>query len=365
MFSKYVLILLWIGFMALISRSQYREEYDKLTSKYVWRVKPFFAFIIVIPIVWMAANRGFFADSSLYIRTYLSMPSIFDQIPRYMSNVKKDPAFYYVASVIHVLFGNNYIIYFFLIALFQMICVSTYFRRYSTNYIFSLFLFVASADYISFIFNGMRQFVAVAICLLSTPFVLNKKYIKAIIVILIASTFHRSALIMVPFIFITQGEVWNKKTILVLFATVIAMVFTSSFTNTLDLALEGTQYENVVSDYTKWGDDGTNPIRVLVYSIPAIWSYFYRDKIRKYNDPVITLAVNMSIVTMAVYLISMVTSGLFIGRLPIYFCLFGYILLPWEIENLTGESREFIHFAAVFMYLLYYFFIMHFQNALI
>ena len=104
------------------------------------------------------------------------------------------------------------------------------------------------------------------------------------------------------------------------------------FTETLDVMLADTQYKNVVSDWTSWQDDGTNPLRVLVYSVPTILSLFCRKKIIKEGGRVIQVACNMSIMSSALYLISMVTSGIFMGRLPIYCSLYANgILLPWDV----------------------------------
>lgn len=45
------------------------------------------------------------------------------------------------------------------------------------------------------------------------------------------------------------------------------------------------------------------------------------------------------IISTALYAISMVTSGIFIGRLPIYCSLYANgILLPWELNHLFGQG---------------------------
>ena len=98
----------------------------------------------------------------------------------------------------------------------------------------SFFLFIASTDYISWVFNGMRQFVAVTITIACFPWIIEKKYIRAVIVILIASLFHQSALLVIPFVFIVQGKAWNKKTILFILAVIIVVIFADRFTDILD-----------------------------------------------------------------------------------------------------------------------------------
>ena len=78
---------------------------------------------------------------------------------------------------------------------------------------------------------------------------------------LISFRFHGSALIVIPFLFVAQGKAWNKKTILVIMATIAAVTFIGSFTNLLDSVLADTQYTNVVSDWQSWQDDGTRYIQ--------------------------------------------------------------------------------------------------------
>ena len=54
-------------------------------------------------------------------------------------------------------------------------------------------------------------------------------------------------------------------------------------------------------------------------------------------------------------MVSMFTSGIFIGRLPVYFSLHNYILLPWEIRNIfTKRSAIFINSAMVIGYTGFY-----------
>ena len=366
MFNQYILILVWIGFCALIQPSFYREEYNELTGEYDWHVSAGFAFVVMLPVIWMAANRGFFADTTAYILSYRDMPTEFSMIPEYIMSIKKDKGFFVLSCVLRVLFGYNHMPYLFSVALLQALALITLFRKYSVNFIFSVFLFIASTDYISWMFNGMRQFVAVALILLATPFMLKKKWIQLVLIILLASTMHQSALLMFPIVFIAQGKAWNKKTLLFIGMMLLVVLYINEFTDWMDEALQTTQYANVVSDYTEWNDDGTNPLRVAVYSIPAIISFFNRKKIQEYDNELINFCTNMSIISMGIYVISMYTSGIFIGRLPIYASLYSYVLLPWELEFLfSDELKNIAKGATIIGYIVLYFILMKFQNGLI
>ena len=104
-------------------------------------------------------------------------------------------------------------------------------------------------------------------------------------------------------------------------------------------------------------DDGTNIIRVLVYSVPALFSLAGLRYVRSANNPVINVCVNCSIVTMALYLVSSVSSGIYIGRLPIYTTLQGYIVLPWIIDRMfEPRSARLIRIIMVLMFCVFFYF---------
>lgn len=360
--SQHILILFWIGIAGLASRYIVVKQKETVEGVEVDRFHWLFAIILVLPLIIMAATRGNFVDTAGYRNEFLrSMPSVWSDLPSYIKTQTKDVGFSVLSALIKIIIGNNDILYFSIIAGVQIICVSCVYRKYSSNYILSVFLFVISTDYVAWTFNGIRQFLAVALIFAGTSLLLKKKYIPLILIILLASTIHQTALMMIPLIFIVQGKAWNKKTLLFISLVVIAVFFIGNFTTFLDNALSGTQYSAVVSDYQEMKDDGTNPFRVLVYSVPAIISFFGRSKIRESNSNLINICTNMSIITTGLYLVSMVTSGIFLGRLPIYVSLYNYMLLPWEIENLFEEKiRPVIYFLLVVLYLIFYIYQLHF-----
>lgn len=368
LFNQYVLILVWIGLMALIQWRFYREEYNELTGEYEWRVTPFFAFIAFFPIIWMAGHRGWDGvfDTGLYIRYFWEMPSSLANLSSYLQTISKDVGFFCFSALIKIFMGANEDLYFTIIALVQGLCIIYLFRRNTPDYVTAVFLFVVSTDYLSGMFNGIRQFVAVALIYATTSLVLKKKYVAVFFMILLASTFHQSALIMIPIILISQGKAWNRRTLLFIGAMLLSVVFVGEFTGLLDTVLQETQYANVVTDYNSWNDDGTNPLRVLVYSIPCILSFFLRDKIVEEQNPQINYFVNMSIITMGLYVLSMFTSGIFMGRLPIYCNLYCYMLLPWELKKLGEyQNKRILNFIMVGCYLLFYYYITHFQYGIV
>ena len=360
--GKYIFTLIWPVAVGIIANIAGDKKPVRVLNKTEYRTSFGWALLLIIPLVIIAAQRGFYADTTAYILSFRSMPTTLADLPAYMQTVSKDELFSFVSVLIKIFISDNHEIYLGIFAAFQMIALVKVYRKYSVDFFMSMFLFVASTDYLSWMFNGLRQFTAACIILFAFHFILTKKYIYAIIIVLFASFFHGSALLVIPFIFIVQGKAWNKKTLLFLSGVIIAVSFIDQFTNILDNALSDTQYENVVSDWNELQDDGTNILRVLVYSVPALISLYGKKKIDQQNDTVINICTNMSIASAGIYVVSMFTSGVYIGRLPIYFSLFSYILLPWEIKNIFSLNfKKVFNFIMIIMYLIYYFFILIYQ----
>ena len=353
--SNYYLILVWVAVAWMIGLCTKVQRTEYVCGEKVQRYYPLWAFLIYLPLVIWSGFRGYVGDTGAYMEMFREIPSGLRNIPSYMDTIEKDKGFYLFSAVIKNLISDNVNVYFIILALIQVALLIKVYRKYSSNYIVTFFLFIASTDYISWMFNGIRQFTAVTITFFAFEYILKKKYVPAVLIVLFAALFHGSALLVLPFIFIAQGQAWNKKTILFIIAVIVAVIFIGEFTDILDTLLAETQYKNVVSDWQEWQDDGTNIIRVLVYAIPSILSLVGLRFIKYADDPVINLCTNMSIASVGLYVVSMFTSGIFIGRLPIYFSLYSYILLPWEIEHMFSEkSIKLVYLAMIAGYLGFY-----------
>lgn len=353
--SNYYLILVWVAVAWMIGLCTKVQRTEYVCGEKVQRYYPLWAFLIYLPLVIWSGFRGNIGDTWSYMKMFDEIPSGWSNLTGYIHTIEKDRGFYFFTAVIKNLIGDNVNLYFIILALIQVALLIKVYRKYSPNYIVTFFLFVASTDYISWMFNGIRQFTAVTITFFAFEYILKKKYVPAVLIVLFASLFHGSALLVLPFIFIAQGEAWNKKTILFIIAIIVAVMFIGKFTNILDTLLAETQYKNVVSDWQEWGDDGTNILRVLVYAVPSVLSLVGLRFIKYADNPVINLCTNMSIVSVGFYVVSMFTSGIFIGRLPIYFSLYGYILLPWEIEHMFSEkSAKLVYLMMIAGYLGFY-----------
>lgn len=360
--TSYWLQFIWVFLGGAILAFFIPKREEIVLGERELRWKPVAALLLIVPyIFWTGFRGGRVGDTGLYMGLFRKAPSSLAALPEYVATVTKDKGYSVFTVIIKSIIGDHYVIFFLIIAAFQIIVLALIYRKYSEDYWFSIFLFIASTDYISWMHNGMRQFIAVTIVLAATPLILNRKYIWALILIFLAATFHLSALLMIPIFIVVQGRAWNWKTWVLLIATLIVILTVDRFTGFLDSILSDTQYSVVVSDWEEWNDNGTNPLRVLVYSVPMILSIIGIRYVREEGNALINMCVGMSVSTTALYLVSMVTSGIFIGRLPIYMSLYSTgILLPWMINHMfSDQSRRLVKILAVILFSVFYYYQMH------
>lgn len=171
--------------------------------------------------------------------------------------------------------------YFWLLFIASTIVVGSYlvfFKKYSQEYFLSVLIFLSFGLY-TFYFNGLRQGLAMAIVVWSTPYLLNKKILNFSLIVLLASLFHKSALIMFIFYFLINFKVKIEYKIL------------SVFFGSLFLSGLGIEYLASVNDkYSAYGEVSENSggyLTLSLYFIIGVFFYifykFYKIKDKNFN----------------------------------------------------------------------------------
>lgn len=353
-FQWYLFVLLIaVAWFASAAQQTYTIEiHGRKEKRYGWIP----VLIIIIPMIIVAAMRkDTIGDTYAYMVSFRNTTASFSAIPEIFAENGKDKGFSVFNILIKMVVGDHYQIYFGIIAAICLFCVAYVYRKYSCNFAMSMFLFLASSDYIQWTHNGMRQFIAVCIIFAATDLLLKKRYVPYILIVLLASTIHATALLMVPICFIVQGRGWNIRSVLFTIAVLIAINFSGALSDFIVDFMTDTQYSSEVNQFL--ATDGTNILRVVVFAVPPILALVFRRYLNASQYPILDLSVNMSIISMGAYIISAVTSGIFVGRIPIYFSLYNYILLPWLVENVFEKRSQKLVYAVIiacYMYFYYY-----------
>ena len=140
-------------------------------------------------------------DSRTYVRSFINN---FDA--EYYEFDKNIEFGYQLLEYILLSLKVNYFWLFFVTSLLIVYCYLKIIKIYSVNYVFSVFLFITLGTY-TFFFNGLRQGLAMAILVLATPYLLNKKLIPYLLTCFLASLFHISVLFAIPFYFLVNLKI--------------------------------------------------------------------------------------------------------------------------------------------------------------
>lgn len=347
-FQWYLFVLLAVvAVFAKVAGQTYTIEVHGTTeTRYGWIP----VLMIVVPLIVLAGTRPNIGDTGAYRNGFFTMSNSFSEI---ISESKKDKGFSIFSYFIKQIVGNNDIAYFMIISTICLMCVTVVYKKYSCNFAMSMFLLIASSDYVQWNYNGMRQFIAVSIIFAATDLLMRRRYVLYYGLILLLSTVHASALIMIPVSLVVRGRPWNARTVLFTVATLIAINFSGAMRNLIADFMSETQYGGEVNQFLE--TEGTNILRVLVFCIPPLLALVFRKYLLYVQNPILDLSTNMAIVSMGMYIVSAATSGIFIGRIPIYFSLYNYILLPWLIENVFNRrSQKLVYGCLILCYLVFY-----------
>lgn len=155
------------------------------------------------------------ADTVAYVWLFdmhkdMSWQDVFEQFRGYYSGeasaVSIEPGFLLVEKVVATIWDNQ-VFYRFVIASIFMSALGRFVYKNSDDP-FLAFMLYAGLFYNMFSLTGYRQVLSVAVGILwAYEYIKQRKFFKFILVVLLASTFHRSTLIFIPFYFISQKKI--------------------------------------------------------------------------------------------------------------------------------------------------------------
>ena len=342
-FKSDIWLLLWIGLVALVAYSAKLKRKETVLGQETERYSLLFAVITFLPVFLFVSVGEIRSDIWAYLDGYDKLsPSISEVFQNWWND--KGPGFTLIEVLIKRVFGNNHDAFRIVFALIQSIPLILIYRKYSEDYVFSVFLFITMGYYSGWMMNGLRQFIAACIIFAATPLLIKKRIVPTIIIILLAMTIHTSAMMMIPIALVVWFEPW-KKGILISFIVFVVALFI--FVNTTDM----------LSEEILKNDDGANPIRIVISAIPVVIAFVGRKKIECANNPLINICVNMSVFTMLIYFVATLTNGVGTGRLPIYTGVFNLILIPYLAKNVFDEKiSKNIKLFFVLFYTAYFFY---------
>lgn len=228
--------------------------------------------------------------------------------------------------------------------------------KYSRPLSLGIFLFVASGVYVSTM-NGLRQFLVAAILFYSINLIVENKKLKYFSLVVILSTIHTSALLMIPIYFIVRQEPWSKRMVFLIGIMFCFFIGFNSLFGFFSNIIENTTYGHYVQTFGTEKFEGANWLRIIVATIPVVFSYVYRKRLSKVL-PNYNIYVNFAVLNLIVILFA--SYNWVFARLGIYFELYNFILLPAIIKySFNKKLKILVGYVAIACYIIFFYYTPH------
>lgn len=233
--------------------------------------------------------------------------------------------------------------YFFFSSFFILVAFIKTVKTYSYDYFLIVVLFYTIGFYFT-ANNVTRQAIAVAITLLSWKYILECKFIKFLSIMIIAISFHSSAIFFVPMYFISKIKVSKNL-----------MFFYIAFGGTIIIFqkhIVSFFQKYFYSDYTgqTYGTTGSNPIRLLLVAMIAFSLIVITNNIQATNEQIekkiennSELFQNFLLHSTFIYIILSILSALsslMFSRLSMYWDLPMLISLEYSVNVCKKETKS-------------------------
>lgn len=305
-----------------------------------------FIILVIVIFVLVAGLRNNIGDTGSYIQGYKNLATF-----NGFTENSQDKGFEVFSLILYQISAEPQFMIF-IMALITQIGNLITLARYRNYFELQTYMYFTSGAFLVTM-SGIRQALASSILFLNTYLIIKGKFISYLVVVLLMSTIHQSALIMIPIYFVARQEAWSKKTLITIVISSIGFLFFYQLVPIVFDMLGSSNYTH----YEEWlsvAGSGSSFMRVLVNSVPVILSYIYRDKIKKIW-PESYVFINMSLLNFIVVTFSLY--NWIFARFSLYFQLYNFVLLPFIIKNCFDKrkERDLIYYLFIICYFIFFY----------
>ena len=218
----------------------------------------------------------------------------------------------------------------------------------SEMYWLSVLLYVFLGDW-SGSFNGIRQYLAVAVLFAGHRYIKEKKLFHWLLTVVIATTFHITAIIGVFFYFYPRIKLSVKSIVVSVIAAYIGLNIYDRIFELIgllkqdELILEGEKATYILN--------AINPLRIAVAWVPVafflVFMKYYDIKQEQFR-----FYMNMSILNACLMTTAM--NSAYLGRVGSYTSAYNALVWPLLLKPIKKESRGIFIFVMLICYMLYW-----------
>lgn len=330
---------LLVVFAAALVLAYISEQNTKATiaAGYRYTVWHDWAYILLVVILSLFAGlRTNYNDTWNYLYAFRSAPKLSEFLAVSDNlNPFKNPLFHILQCIIRS--WTDYAQFFiFITSVYTQICLIRYIKKYSKNFLFSVFIYFTLGTFL-FSISALKQILAMATLTLAFPYLEKKKWLHYYFFVFIAMLLHTYSLMFAILPFFSEKP-WRLFTFVLIAATVfVMMTFESTITAFMEQAND---LGKNLADYEVFADATINIFRLGVYSVPPLISLVFQRWVLRDTNGMDNTLVNMGIISFAFMVMGTQAGANMFGRMGNYFELGTICCLPWMLEK-TFDKRSY------------------------
>ena len=177
-------IACWLIYDALVKKEEFNKD----------KTKKFMAFIAILPIflLYVLRYKRVGVDTIGYVNFFesdirnMTFGEIFN-----VEALRVEVGYRFYVKLISLI-TDNYTVYFLFNGIIVFGSIYRFALKYSKNPFLVIYCFITLGTY-QFFETGLRQALAISICLFAVDFIKDKKLVRFVLVVFLASLFHKSA----------------------------------------------------------------------------------------------------------------------------------------------------------------------------
>ena len=321
----------------LLAYASERNTKLALAKGYNYKPRKDWAYVaLVVVLTLFAGLRTDYNDTWNYIYGFRNAPGLSDFLndPENL-NPFKNPLFYLYQSTLKTWFNNSQMLIF-ISAAFTQICFVLFFKRYSENFLFSIFLYFTLGTFV-FTLAAIKQVMGMAIVTLAFPYLEKKKFGRYYLIVLLAMLVHTYA-IAFAILPLFKSRPWKLFTfVFVAVMVALMMNFEQAITAFMEQANE---LGKTLAEYELFDDATINIFRLGVYAVPPVISLVFQKWVFNKTNERNNILIHMSIISLAFMSMGTQAGANMFGRMGNYFELGTICCLPIMLKK-TFEKRSY------------------------
>lgn len=316
----YIFILIFPTLIALVFPKQ---KYSPFQGKCVF-------FILLVFFVLVTGCRSIYlgsGDTQAYVMNYDSARHD-DSLFHYLTTKNKDVLYYITVWIMARLFPFSHAVVFFS-SLFVTVSYFLFLRRNTRDFCFGVTAYVCLGLWL-FNMQGMRQAIAMSICLFAYEEAKKRNFLKFVIIVLIASLYHRTALVFFAAYFPFYLHFRLGDMVIILSAGLALLLLSPVILQIGNLLFD--------KEYTDMVFESGGIIATLIYVLMAVFVFWF-DKRRLQSDRNESSLFYIYIIAIFIYLLRYLSVNI-AERVAYYFLFPFYVLVPNSLDGIRREGRN-------------------------